>query len=89
MIRTVIIQAAARNKKQSRQTSCTRAMRTQESFGPAIAHVAGHPLVNLLGVMLAAIACHEMANGPIRLEPGARQPRPQPYKRETKPGNIA
>lgn len=89
LIRTVIMQAAARQEKHPRQISFTRAMRTLEAFRPAIASMPSHQLADLYGHMLDAIASHEIANRPDRLEPRQRKRRPKPYKLMTKPRNQA
>lgn len=89
LIRTVIMQAAARSKKHPRQISFTRALRTLEAFRPTIANTPHHRLADLYGVMLDAIASHEIANRPDRLEPRQRKRRPKPYKLMTKPRSQA
>lgn len=89
LIRTVIAQAAARDGKDPRQISFTRAMRILEAFRPAIARVPREQLAALYEHMLTAIASHEIGNRPDRLEPRQRKRRPKPYKLMTKPRNEA
>lgn len=89
LIRTVIMQAAARHEIHPREISFTRAMRTLEAFRPAIASTPSHQLADLYGHMLDAIASHKIANRPDRLEPRQRKRRPKPYKLMTKPRNQA
>ena len=89
LIRTVIAQAAAKHGKQPRQISFTRAMRTLESFRSTLAHTASQQLATLYEHMLEAIASHEIANRPNRLEPRQRKRRPKPYHLMTKPRNLA
>jgi hypothetical protein len=89
LIRTVIAQAAAKHGKHPRQISFTRAMRTLEAFRPTLAHTPTARLADLYEQMLSAIASHEIANRPDRLEPRQRKRRPKPYKLMTKPRNQA
>jgi len=85
LIRTVIAQAAAKHGKHPRQISFTRAMRTLEAFRSPLAHAASGQLAMLYEHMLEAIASHEIANRPNRLEPRQRKRRPKPYDLMTKP----
>jgi hypothetical protein len=85
LIRTVIAQAAAKHGKHPRQISFTRAMRTLEAFRSPLAHTASGQLAMLYEHMLEAIASHEIANRPNRLEPRQRKRRPKPYDLMTKP----
>jgi hypothetical protein len=85
LIRTVIAQAAAKHGKHPRQISFTRAMRTLEAFRSPLAHTASGQLAVLYEHMLEAIASHEIANRPNRLEPRQRKRRPKPYDLMTKP----
>ena len=85
LIRTVIAQAAAKHDKHPRQISFTRAMRTLEAFRSPIAHAPRQQLAMLYEHMLQAIAYHEIANRPNRLEPRQRKRRPKPYALMTKP----
>lgn len=89
LIRTVIAQAAAKHGKQPRQISFTRAMRTLEAFRFPLAHAPPRQLAVLYEHMLQAIASHEIANRPNRLEPRQRKRRPKPYKLMTKPRSLA
>lgn len=89
LIRTVIAQAAAKHHKHPRQISFTRAMRTLEAFRWALAHASSQQLAMIHEHMLQAIASHEIANRPNRLEPRQRKRRPKPYKLMTKPRNQA
>ena len=85
LIRTVIAQAAAKHDKHPRQISFTRAMRTLEAFRSPLAHTPSPQLAMLYEYMLKAIASHEIANRPNRLEPRQRKRRPNPYDLMTKP----
>lgn len=85
LIRTVIAQAAAKHDKHPRQISFTRAMRTLEAFRPTLAHTPTPQLATIYEQMLQAIASHEIANRPNRLEPRQRKRRPKPYDLMTKP----
>jgi len=78
LIRTVIAQAAAKHDKHPRQISFTRAMRTLEAFRSPLAHTPSRELAALYKHMLQAIASHEIANRPNRLEPRQRKRRPKP-----------
>jgi hypothetical protein len=89
LIRTVIAQAAAKHDKQPRQISFTRAMRTLEAFRSPLAHTPSQQFATIYEHMLQAIASHEIANRPSRLEPRQRKRRPKPYKLMTKPRNQA
>lgn len=89
LIRTVIAQAAVKHGKQPRQISFTRAMRTLEAFRPTLAHTESRQLATVYEHMLEAIASHEIANRPNRLEPRQRKRRPKPYLLMTKPRNLA
>lgn len=89
LIRTVIMQAAARHGKHPRQISFTRAMRTLEAFRPTIASTPRPGLAAVYEQMLDAIASHEIANRPDRLEPRQRKRRPKPYKLMTQPRHQA
>ena len=89
LIRTVIAQAAVTHGKHPRQLSFTRAMRTLEAFRPILAHSPRDRLAALYDQLLKAIASHEIANRPHRLEPRQRKRRPKPYKLMTKPRNEA
>jgi len=89
LIRTVIAQAAAKHGTTPRQISFTRAMRTLEAFRNPIANAPPHRLADLYEQMLKAIASHEIANRPHRLEPRQRKRRPKPYKLMTQPRPIA
>jgi hypothetical protein len=68
-----------------RQISFTRAMRTLEAFRSLVAHTPSRQLAMLYEHMLQAIASHEIANRPNRLEPRQRKRRPKPYDLMTKP----
>jgi len=85
LIRTVIAQAAAQHGKHPRQISFTRAMRTLEAFRSPLAYAQPQQLAMLYDCMLQAIASHEIANRPDRLEPRQRKRRPKPYPLMTKP----
>jgi len=85
LIRTVIAQAAAKHDKHPRQISFTRAMRTLEAFRSPVAHTPSRQLAMLYEHMLQAIASHEIARRPNRLEPRQRKRRPKPYALMTKP----
>jgi hypothetical protein len=85
LIRTVIAQAAVLHGKHPRQISFTRAMRTLEAFRPQLAHIPDCRLANVYTCMLKAIASHEIANRPDRLEPRQRKRRPKPYKLMNRP----
>jgi hypothetical protein len=85
LIRTVIAQAAANHDKHPRQISFTRAMRTLEAFRSPLAHTPNRQLAMLYEHMLQAIAAHEIAHRPNRLEPRQRKRRPKPYDLMTKP----
>jgi hypothetical protein len=85
LIRTVIAQAAAKHDRHPRQISFTRAMRTLEAFRAPLAHTPSGQLDMLYAQMLQAIASHEIANRPNRLEPRQRKRRPKPYALMTKP----
>jgi hypothetical protein len=89
LIRTVIAQAAAQHGKHPRQISFTRAMRTLEAFRFPLAHAASWQLATIHEHLLQAIASHEIANRPNRLEPRQRKRRPKPYKLMTEPRNQA
>jgi hypothetical protein len=89
LIRTVIAQAAAKHDKHPRQLSFTRAMRTLEAFRSPLAHATSRQLPALYEHMLQAIAYHEIANRPNRLEPRQRKRRPKPYPLMTKPRYLA
>ncbi len=89
LIRTVIAQAAATHGKHPRQISFTRAMRTLEAFRSPLAHAPPRQLTMIYEHMLQAIASHEIANRPNRLEPRQRKRRPKPYKLMTKPRSLA
>lgn len=89
LIRTVIAQAAAQHDKHPRQISFTRAMRTLEAFRSPLAYTPSHGLLTLYEHMLLAIASHEIANRPDRLEPRQRKRRPKPYHLMTKPRRLA
>jgi len=89
LIRTVIAQAAAKHGKHPRQISFTRAMRTLEAFRPTLAQQTNKNLPEIYKHMLTAIASHEIANRPDRLEPRQRKRRPKPYKLMTKPRKQA
>jgi len=85
LIRTVIAQAAAKYGKHPRKISFTRAMRTLEAFRSPLAHTPSRQLAMLYEHMLQAIASHEIAHRPNRLEPRQRKRRPKPYDLMTKP----
>jgi hypothetical protein len=85
LIRTVMAQAAAKCGKHPRRISFTRAMRTLEAFRSTLAHTPSRDLASLYEHMLQAIASHEIANRPNRLEPRQRKRRPKPYPLMTKP----
>ena len=89
LIRTVIAQAAAKHDKHPRQISFTRAMRTLEAFRSPLAHARSQQVAMLYEHMLQAIASHEIANRPNRLEPRQRKRRPKPYDLMTKPRRLA
>ncbi len=89
LIRTVIAQAAAKHDKQPRQISFTRAMRTLEAFRSPLAHTPSQRFATIYEPMLQAIASHEIANRPNRLEPRQRKRRPKPYDLMTKPRHQA
>lgn len=89
LIRTVIAQAAAKHDTHPRQISFTRAMRTLEAFRAPLAHTPSWQLGMLYEHMLQAIASHEIANRPNRLEPRQRKRRPKPYALMTKPRPTA
>jgi hypothetical protein len=89
LIRTVIAQAAAKHDKHPRQISFTRAMRTLEAFRPSLAHASSQQLATFYEHMLEAIAYHEIANRPDRLEPRQRKRRPKHYPLMTKPRHLA
>jgi hypothetical protein len=89
LIRTVIAQAAAKHDKHPRQISFTRAMRTLEAFRSPLAYTPSRDLATLYEHMLRAIASHEIANRPNRLEPRKRKRRPKPYDLMTKPRSQA
>ena len=89
LIRTVIAQAAAKHDKHPRQISFTRAMRTLEAFRSPLAHTPSQQLAMLYKHMLQAIAYHEIANRPNRLEPRQRKRRPKPYDLMIKPRHLA
>lgn len=89
LIRTVIAQAASKHDKHPRQISFTRAMRTLEAFRSPLAHASSQQLPTLYEHMLQAIAYHEIANRPNRLEPRQRKRRPKPYPLMTKPRHLA
>ncbi len=89
LIRTVIAQAALAHGKHPRQISFTRAMRTLEAFRQTLAHTHRDRLPAMFQQILKAIAAHEIANRPNRLEPRQRKRRPKPYKLMTKPRNEA
>jgi len=89
LIRTVIAQAAAKHGKHPRQISFTRAMRTLEAFRSPLAHTPSPQLAMLYEHMLQAIAYHEIANRPNRLEPRQRKRRPKPYHLMTEPRWLA
>ncbi len=89
LIRTVIAQAAAKHDKHPRQISFTRAMRTLEAFCWPLAHGSSQQLATIHQRMRRAIASHEIANRPNRLEPRQRKRRPEPYRLMTKLRNQA
>lgn len=89
LIRTVIAQAATKHGKHPRQISFTRAMRTLEAFRSPLAHASSQQLTTIYEHMLQAIASHEIANRPNRLEPRQRKRRPKPYDLMTKPRSLA
>lgn len=89
LIRVVIAQAAVVSGKQPRQISFTRAMRTLEAFRPTLAHARDADLPNLYKHLLHAIASHEIANRPDRLEPRQIKRRPKPFPKMKKPRNEA
>ena len=89
LIRTVIAQAAAKHGTHPRQISFTRAMRTLEAFRPTLAQASPSRLPMIYAQILAAIASHEIANRPHRLEPRQRKRRPKPYPLMTKPRQLA
>jgi hypothetical protein len=89
LIRTVIAQAALAHGKHPQQLSFTRAMRTLEAFRPTLAQSTRDRLAALYDQLLKAIASHEIANRPHRLEPRQRKRRPKPYQLMTKPRNEA
>ena len=89
LIRTVIAQAAAKHGKHPRQISFTRAMRTLEAFRSPLAYTPSQQLPMIYEHMLQAIASHEIANRPNRLEPRQRKRRPKPYRLMTKPRRLA
>ena len=81
--------AAFKHDKYPRQISFTRAMRTLEAFRSPLAHAPPRQLAMLYEHMLQAIAYHEIANRPNRLEPRQRKRRPKPYPLMTKPRRLA
>jgi len=89
LIRTVIAQAAASHEKHPRELSFTRALRTLEAFRFLLAFAHPEDLPLFYRYLLAAIASHEIANRPGRLEPRQRKRRPKPYKFMTKPRDQA
>ena len=89
LIRTVISQAAIAHDKHPRQISFTRAMRTMEAFRPTLARAQRNELPTLYQQLLQAIASHEIANRPDRLEPRQRKRRSKPYPLMKKPRNEA
>jgi len=89
LIRTVIMQAAAKHGRHPRQISFTRAMRTLEACRGELAHATSEQLPVFYEVMLKVIAYHEIANRPNRLEPRQRKRRPKAYKLMTQPRYLA
>lgn len=89
LIRTAIAQAAVKHKRHPRQLSFTRAMRTLEAFRPTLAHAPSRQLTDIYEQMLQAIASHQIATRPNRLEPRQRKRRPKPYRLMTKPRSLA
>jgi hypothetical protein len=89
LIRTVMAQSALKHGKHPRHLSFTRAMRTLEAFRNVLAFAHGERLLILYQQMFRAIASHEIANRPDRLEPRQRKRRPKPYKLMTEPRNQA
>ena len=89
LIRAVIAQAAFVSGKQPRQISFTRAMRTLEAFRSTLAHARDADLPILYQHLLHAIASHQIANRPGRLEPRQRKRRPKPYPYMKQPRNKA
>ena len=83
------MQAAATHDMHPRQISFTRAMRTLEAFRGTLAHASSQQLSEHYATMLKAIASHEIANRPDRLEPRQRKRRPKPYPLMTKPRHLA
>ena len=89
LIRTVIMQAAAEHGKHPRQISFKRTMRTLEAFRSELAHAPSERLAKIYAAMLKAIASHEIANRPDRLEPRQRKRRSKPFPLMTKPRHLA
>ncbi len=89
LIRTVIMQAVARHGIHPRQINSTRATRTLQAFRSTLAHTSSVQLVTIYEDMLQAVASHEIANRPNRLEPRQRKRRPKPYELMNKPRSQA
>ncbi len=88
-IRTVIAQAASQHGKRPSNISFKRALRTVESFRPALATAAPSMLPQIYECLFHAIASHQIGDRPGREEPRRVKRRPKPYPRLTQPRNEA
>jgi hypothetical protein len=88
LIRTIIAQAASEFELQPRTISFKAAVQTLKAFQPVIAIMGQRDAAfrwELYQQILIAIANHEVANRPDRIEPRLRKRRPKKYYYLTKP----
>ncbi|UUO07868.1 IS4 family transposase [Blastopirellula sp. J2-11] len=89
LIRTVMAQAASKQKIKPRTISFKGAVQTLEAFQPVIAMQGQHGLrrADLYNQLLEALATHRVADRPDRFEPRQRKRRQKKYDRMMKPRN--
>lgn len=85
LIRSVMAEAAIRNKLHPREVSFTGALQTLLAYRPLIERAAQTQLAELYDDLLAAIASHRVGNRPNRYEPRAVKRRPKPHALLTVP----
>jgi hypothetical protein len=90
LIRTIIAQAANKDRLEPRTISFKGAVQTLEAFQPLIATREDCSLLRrqrLYDQLLDAVATHQVANRPDRFEPRQRKRRQKKYDRMMKPRN--
>jgi hypothetical protein len=88
LIRTIMAQAATKQRIDPRSISFKGAIQTLEAFQPVIAILGQHDSafrMQLYRQLLDSITTHRVANRPDRFEPRRKKRRPKPYDRLMKP----